>query len=217
MKTGIGFVAELHRTAIYLFFGVDSQVIRRCAAKVSSPDANRQVGARHSRAARTRALDDFIERACDLFQYSLRLGSFLCVASSNVDSYREKRGCKEFEPEPCALCAAGVPCEFTEEVGAARRQNASCSSPSSHVQPDAKIHGGTSFAYLRRLRESALLPCESPTTVTVMETSPPSQPPSKPQAIQAAQSAAAKRHSFNYDPTAAALAVEMCRLHGAQP
>ena len=65
--------------------------------------------------ARTRALDDFIERACDLFQYSLRLGSFLCVASSNVDSYREKRGCKEFEfePKPCSLSAAGVPCPFT--------------------------------------------------------------------------------------------------------
>ena len=85
------------------------------------------------------------------------------------------------------------------------------------MQPDAKIHGGNGFAYLRLLRESALLPCDSPDTVTVMETSPPSQPPSKPQAIQAAQSAAAKRHSFNYDPTAAALAVEMCRLHGAQP
>ena len=167
--------------------------------------------------ARTRALDDFIERACDLFQYSLRLGSFLCVASSNVDSYREKRGRKEFEPKPCSLCTAGVPCEFTEEVSAARRQNASCFSPSSHVQPDAKIHGGNGFAYLRLLRESVLLPCDSPDTVTVMETSPPSQPPSKPQAIQAAQSAAAKRHSFNYDPTAAALAVEMCRLHGAQP
>ena len=157
---------------------------------------------------RLTALSAWLEQLCATAQFSLHLGDFLCVGSPNVDAYRIKRGREG--PKPCALCSVGAPCEFTEEVNAAQRSSA------------LAVPMTAPLCRSERLSSSSI---DSPDTV--MDTSPPS--PSEANALHQcvaneaetcvplSEVAMFNTPSFSYDSTAATLAIELCRLHGATP
>jgi len=220
--------------------------------------------------ARVRELDAWLGRTCSSNTYSLKLGSFLSLASPDVDAYKSLS--RTPDPKPCVLCSCGIPCEFTEEVSAARRDfvparsyaTAPDFSYDAYAKPEPNVHGGSGLALLHVLRDSLqLLPPTpspptrtlSPDTVTdlIMTCEPcckadepdgwgatsrpkggeakarrlPASLPhlrSVPTAAHARSSssllqvvAAVTRNSFCYEPTAAALAIELSKLHGAAP
>lgn len=188
--------------------------------------------------ARVRELDAWLGRTCSSNTYSLKLGSFLSLATPDVDAYKSLS--RTPDPKPCVLCSCGVPCEFTEEVSAARRDfvpahsyaTAPDFSYDAYAKPEPNVHGGSGLALLHVLRDSLLLPPTpspltrtlSPDTVTDLITT--CEPcckvdepdgwgaTSRPKGGEAKVVAAVMRHSFCYEPTAAALAVELSKLHG---
>ena len=92
----------------------------------------------------------------------------------------------------CVLCSAGVPCEFSEEVSAARRDAANA------PPREACAHGGNAKGVALQ-HEGFILPCIGCSPDSVIA-------PAGQAAVAAPRALAALRHEHSYEPTAEALA-----------
>ena len=157
--------------------------------------------------ARLAALDEWLARACAALEFDSRLGHFLAMPCAEIDAFRDwaqRRG-SGAEPRPCVLCSAGVPCEFSEEVSAARRDAANA------PPREACAHGGNAKGVALQ-HEGFILPCIGCSPDSVIA-------PAGQAAVAAPRALAALRHEHSYEPTAEALAHQLCaltRLHRMQ-
>ena len=157
--------------------------------------------------ARLAALDEWLARACAALEFDSRLGHFLAMPCAEIDAFRDwaqRRG-SGAEPRPCVLCSAGVPCEFSEEVSAARRDAANA------PPHEARAHGGNAKG-VALPQEGFILPCIGCSPDSVIA-------PAGQAAVAAPRALAALRHEHSYEPTAEALAHQLCaltRLHRMQ-
>ena len=157
--------------------------------------------------ARLAALDEWLARACTALEFDSRLGHFLAMPCAEIDAFRDwaqRRG-SGAEPRPCVLCSAGVPCEFSEEVSAARRDAANA------PPHEARAHGGNAKG-VALPQEGFILPCIGCSPDSVIA-------PAGQATVAAPRALAALRHEHSYEPTAEALAHQLCaltRLHRMQ-
>ena len=157
--------------------------------------------------ARLAALDEWLARACTALEFDSRLGHFLAMPCAEIDAFRDwaqRRG-SGAEPRPCVLCSAGVPCEFSEEVSAARRDAANA------PPHEARAHGGNAKG-VALPQEGFILPCIGCSPDSVIA-------PAGQAAVAVPRALAALRHEHSYEPTAEALAHQLCaltRLHRMQ-
>ena len=149
--------------------------------------------------ARLTALDEWLARACTALEFDSRLGRFLAMPCAEIDAFRDwaQRRENAAEPRPCVLCSAGVPCEFSEEVSAARRDAANA------PPHEARAHGGKAKGVVLP-HEGYILPVGcSPDSVIA---------PASQAGVAAPCALLALRHAHGYEPTAEALAHQLCAL-----
>jgi hypothetical protein len=149
--------------------------------------------------ARLTALDEWLTRACTALEFDSRLGRFLAMPCAEIDAFRDWAQRREgaAEPRPCVLCSAGVPCEFSEEVSAARRDAANAPSP------EARAHGGKAKGVALPHEGYILRVGCSPDSVIA---------PAGQAGVAAPCALLALRHAHGYEPTAEALAHQLCAL-----
>lgn len=159
--------------------------------------------------ARLAALDEWLARACTALQFDSRLGHFLAMPCAEIDAFcdwAQRRG-SGAEPRPCVLCSAGVPCEFSEEVSAARRDAANA------PPREVRAHAGGDAKRVALPHEGFILPCIGCSPDSVIA-------PAGQAAVAAPRALVALRHEHSYEPTAEALAHQLCaltRLQRMQP
>lgn len=178
--------------------------------------------------ARIAALDAWLEQACEMLQYNPRLGAFLSIGSPDVDAYK-RRGSND--PQPCELCAAGVPCapaglpaccvkipqSCDAAADAAEAEAEADADAAFHQQPDPAVHGGNLWPHLREFCRSDT--CSPDSVIEGDKEGGAGRDGGGGRAAQwkAAVRLSKKKHVYGFDATAAALAVELCRLVSKLP
>ena len=149
--------------------------------------------------ARLTALDEWLARACTALEFDSRLGRFLAMPCAEIDAFRDwaQRRENAAEPRPCVLCSAGVPCEFSEEVSAARRDAANA------PLHEARAHGGKAKGVALPQDGYILRRDSSPDSVIA---------PASHSGVAAPCIPLALRQAHGYEPTAEALAQQLCSL-----
>ena len=149
--------------------------------------------------ARLTALDEWLARACTALEFDSRLGRFLAMPCAEIDAFRDwaQRRENAAEPRPCVLCSAGVPCEFSEEVSAARRDAANA------PLHEARAHGGKAKGVALPHDGYILRRDSSPDSVIA---------PASHSGVAAPCIPLALRQAHGYEPTAEALAQQLCSL-----